>query len=53
MNFDDGFIPGPPIAVCVTHRVFIPCRIDDDTCVFSRSTDDVWDVRQYQYGDPA
>lgn len=42
----------PPIdvAVCITHRRFIPCRTDDG-CVISVQPEHIEMVQKYQWGD--
>lgn len=54
---DDGTVDGclgcfydVPVAVCVVHKRFIPCRKTDGTCVHSCRAEDVEEVRKYQSG---
>ena len=38
------------LTVCITHMRFIPCRIDDDTCVWTQDRPLVALVQGYQQG---
>jgi hypothetical protein len=37
-----------PVAVCITHRRFVPCRSADSTCALSQAPWDVERVRRHQ-----
>ena len=46
----DGESYDDPPVVCVTHRRFVPCRVDDG-CMKSSEPNDIDAVRRYQSGE--